>query len=183
MGKKKLGTTLAMCPCPVIVVGAMVNDKPTWTLIAHAGTVAHSHLMIPIRRKHYINQGIQAAKKLSVNFVDESWLAEADRMGIVSGHKEDKSGAFAWSMGEHGAPMIDEAKLSVECEVVDQFELESFDHFICKMLETYANEGILNAQGRIDYDIFKPVLFEGPTMGYYLTGEKVGDCGRMNQGI
>ena len=39
-----IGVTLALYPCPVIVVGAMVNDKPTWTLVAHAGTVAHSHL-------------------------------------------------------------------------------------------------------------------------------------------
>ena len=41
MAKKNIGATLALYPCPVIVVGAMVNDKPTWTLVAHAGTVAH----------------------------------------------------------------------------------------------------------------------------------------------
>ena len=45
MAKKNIGATLALYPCPVIVVGAMVNDKPTWTLVAHAGTVAHTHLM------------------------------------------------------------------------------------------------------------------------------------------
>ena len=27
---------------------------------------------------------------------------------------------------------------------------------------------------------FKPVLFEFPTYEYFVTGEKVGDCGRMN---
>ncbi len=30
MSKKNIGATLALYPCPVIVVGAMVNDKPTW---------------------------------------------------------------------------------------------------------------------------------------------------------
>ena len=29
MSKKNIGVTLALYPCPVIVVGAMVNDKPT----------------------------------------------------------------------------------------------------------------------------------------------------------
>ena len=48
MSKKNIGATLALYPCPVIVVGAMVNDKPTWTLVAHAGTVAHSHLMVSL---------------------------------------------------------------------------------------------------------------------------------------
>lgn len=89
--KKNIGAQLALYPCPVIVVGAMVNGKPTWTLVAHAGTVAHSHLMVSLIHAHYINQGILENKKLSVNVVDESWLKEADRMGVISGNQEDKS--------------------------------------------------------------------------------------------
>ena len=30
--KKNIGAQLALYPAPVIVVGAIVNDKPTWTL-------------------------------------------------------------------------------------------------------------------------------------------------------
>lgn len=96
--KKNIGATLALYPSPVIVVGAMVDDKPAWTLVAHAGTVAHSHLMVSLVHAHYINKGILENKKLSVNVVDESWLKAADRMGTVSGNKEDKSGAFAWTI-------------------------------------------------------------------------------------
>ena len=117
MSKKNIGATLALYPCPVIVVGAMVNDKPTWTLVAYAGTVAHSPLMVSLVQAHYINQGIRENKKLSVNVVDESWLKDADRMGTISGNKVDKSEAFAWTMGENGAPLIDEAKVSIECEM------------------------------------------------------------------
>ena len=95
MSKKNIGATLALYPCPVVVVGAMVNNKPTWTLVAHAGTVAHSHLMVSLVQAHYINQGIRDNKKLSVNVVDESWLMDADRMGTISGNKVDKSEAFA----------------------------------------------------------------------------------------
>ena len=64
MSKKNIGATLALYPCPVIVVGAMANNKPTWTLVAHAGTVAHSHLMVSLVQAHYINQGIRENKKL-----------------------------------------------------------------------------------------------------------------------
>ena len=159
MSKINIGATLALYPCPVIVVGAMVNERPTLTLVAHAGTVAHSHLMVSLVQAHYINQGIRESKRLSVNVVDESWLAKADRMGTVSGNKVDKSGEFAWTMGENGAPLIDEAKVSIECEVDGNYELEHFDHFICKILATYADEEVLNEQGKIDYHAFKPVLF------------------------
>ena len=67
MSKKNIGSTLALYPCPTIVVGAFVDEKPTWTLVAHAGTVAHSHLMVSLVKSHYINKGINANKKLSVN--------------------------------------------------------------------------------------------------------------------
>lgn len=83
-------------------------------------------------------------------------------------------------MGEHGAPLIDDAKVSIECEVDGNYELEHFDHFICKILATYADEAVLNEKGKIDYHTFKPVLFEFPTYEYFVAGEKVGNCGKMN---
>lgn len=179
--KKNIGAALALYPSPVIVVGAMAENKPTWTLAAHAGTVAHSHLMISLVQAHYINKGIRDNKILSVNVVDESWLKEADRMGVVSGNKTDKSDAFEYTIGENGAPLINAAKVSIECEVDGNYELEHFDNFICKILATYADEEILNEKGKINYHAFKPVLFEFPTYEYFVTGDKVGDCAKMNQ--
>lgn len=179
MAKKNIGAALALYPSPVIVVGAMVEGKPTWTLAAHTGTVAHSHLMVSLVQAHFVNKGIRETKKLSVNVVDESWLSQADRMGTISGNKTDKSEAFKWTMGENGAPLIDDAKVSIECEVDGNYELEHFDNFICKILATYADESVLNEKGRINYHVFKPVLFEFPTYEYFVTGGKVGDCGRM----
>ncbi len=138
--KKNIGAQLVLYPAPVIVVGAIVNDKPTWTLVAHAGTMAHSHLMVSLVHAHYINQEIIESKKLSVNIVDEAWLKEADRMGVISGNKEDKSESFAYTIGENGALLIDDAKVSIECEVDGNYELENFDNFVCKIVATYAKK-------------------------------------------
>ena len=138
--KKNIGAQLALYPAPVIVVGAIVNDKPTWTLVAHAGTMAHSHLMVSLVHAHYINQEIIESKKLSVNIVVEAWLKEADRMGVISGNKEDKSESFAYTIGENGALLIDDAKVSIECEVDGNYELENFDNFVCKIVATYAKK-------------------------------------------
>lgn len=138
--KKNIGAQLALYPAPVIVVGAILNDKPTWTLVAHAGTMAHSHLMVSLVHAHYINQEIIESKKLSVNIVDEAWLKEADRMGVISGNKEDKSESFAYTIGENGALLIDDAKVSIECEVDGNYELENFDNFVCKIVATYAKK-------------------------------------------
>ncbi len=174
MSKKNIGATLALYPSPLIVVGAMVDGKPTWTLVAHAGTMAHSHLMVSLVQAHYINKGIRESGKLSVNVVDASWLKAADKMGTVSGNKTDKSEAFSWTMGENGAPLIDDARVSIECEGNGNHELEHFDHFICRILAVYADETVLNEKGRINDHVFKPVLFEFPTYEYFVTGDKAG---------
>ena len=60
------------------------------------------------------------------------------------------------------------------------YELENFDNFIGKILATYADESVLNGAGKIDYHVFKPVLFEFPTYEYFVTGDKVGNCAKMN---
>lgn len=178
--KKNIGAELALYPAPVVVVGAMVDGKPNWTLVAHVGTVAHSHLMMSMVQAHYTNKGIHENKVFSVNIVDESWLKEADRMGVISGNKEDKSGAFAYTVGENGAPLINAAKVSVECGLEHVFVIQGFDNFVGKILATYADETVLNDARKINYHVFKPVLFEFPSYEYFVTGDKVGNCAKMN---
>lgn len=177
--KKNIGAALALYPSPVIVEGALVEGKPTWTLAAHAGIMAHSHLMVSLMQAHYVNKGIRENQVFSVNVVDASWLAEADRMGVISGNKQDKSEAFAYTIADHGAPLIDQAKVSIECEVNDTYELEHFDNFISKILATYVDENVLTDKDKIDHHTFKLALFEFPTYEYFEVGDKVGDCGRM----
>ena len=178
--KKNTGAQLALYPAPVTVVGAMVDGKPNWTLVAHAGVMAHSHLMLSMVKAHYTNKGIRENKVVSVNIVDASWLKEADRMGCISGNKEDKSGAFAFTVGEKGAPLIDAAKVSIECEVEDIYDLQGFDNFICRITGTYVDDGVLTEKDKIDYRKFKPALFQFPTYEYLETGDVLGACMKMN---
>ena len=41
---------------------------------------------------------------------------------------------------------------------------------------TYAEESVLTPEGKIDYRVLKPVLFEMPTYEYLRTGEVIGKC-------
>ena len=102
--KKNIGKNLALYPTPLVVVGAMVDGKPNWTLVGHLGILGHDHVMVSMAAPHYSNKGIKEHKSLSINIVDEAILARADYAGYVSGSKEDKSELFPWSVGENGAP-------------------------------------------------------------------------------
>ena len=167
---------MALYPTPAVVVGSMVNEKVNWLLVGHLGIIGHDRIMVSLHKAHYSNQGIRAAGKLSVNIVNEAMLPQADYVGCVSGAKVDKSAVFDYQLGEEGTPVIAESPLTMECEVVDNYEIDTFDSFICKILNTYADESVLDAQGKIDYARLKPVLFEMPTYSYLRTGDMIGKC-------
>ena len=64
----------------------------------------------------------------------------------------------------------------MECDVVNIYETEGFDNFICSVANTYAAPDVLDADGKLDYTRLKPVLFEFPTYSYMATGEVIGRC-------
>lgn len=179
--KKQIGNTLALYPTPLVVVGAMINEKPNWLLVGHLGIIGHDQVMVSLAKPHYTNQGIKASLALSVNIVDEAMLPKADYTGCVSGSKQDKSEVFEYQISEAGAPMINAAPVSMSCTVEDIYETEGFESFICKIAATYAEESVLTPEGKINYHVLKPVLFEMPTYEYLRTGEVIGKCMSFGQ--
>ena len=166
MEKKLIGNTLALYPMPLTVVGAEVDGRVNWLVVAHVGVIGHDRILVSMSQSHYTNRGIRASRKLSVNLVSHEMLPEADYVGSVSGAREDKSQAFAWHRGANGAPVIDRSPLTMACDVVDIYETEGFDNFICSIAATYALPEVLDERGRLDYTRLKPVLFEFPTYSY-----------------
>ena len=174
--KKNVGAQLALYPMPATVIGAMDGDKPTWTLVAHVGIIGHDHVLVSLNANHFINTCIKKTKKLSINIVTENFLPTADYVGSASGAKEDKSGLFAYTVGDSGAPMIDASPVTLECSVEDIYETPGFESFICTIDGTYVDEDCLTSKEKVDYRKVKPVLFEFPTYEYLKTGDVIGKC-------
>lgn len=174
--KKNIGSQLALYPTPVTVIGAMNEDKPTWTLVAHIGIIGHDRVLVSLAAQHFINDVIKKGQKLSINIVDEGILPQADYAGAVSGAKSDKSGLFEYELGEEGTPIIKKSPLVMECTVIDRYDTPGFESFICTISGTYVEERCLNDAGKVDYHELKPVLFEFPTYEYLKTGDVLGKC-------
>ncbi len=174
--KKQIGNTLALYPTPLVVVGAMIEEKPNWVLVGHIGIIGHDRVMVSLAKPHYTNQGIKASRALSINIVDEVLLPKADYVGCFSGRERGKSEVFPYQIGEGGAPLINAAPVSMSCSVEDIYETEGFESFICKIAATYAEESALTPAGKLDYRALKPVLFEMPTYEYLKTGDVIGKC-------
>lgn len=176
MDKKNIGSLLALYPKPLTVVGVEVDSKVNWLIVGHTGIIGHDRILVSMSKSHYTNQGIRESKKLSINLVSREMLPEADYVGSLSGASVDKSQVFAYHWGENGTPVIDASPLTMECNVVDLFETDDFDNFICSVTNTYAAIDVLDNDGKLDYTKLKPVLFEFPTYSYLATGEVIGKC-------
>ena len=174
--KQNIGSVLALYPKPMTVIGAEVNGKVNWLVVGHTGIIGHDRILVSMSKSHYTNQGIMESKKLSVNLVSREMLPKTDYVGRVSGASVDKSEVFAYHWGENGSPVIDASPLTMECDVVDIYETERFDNFVCSIANTYAAPYVLDDKGKLDYTRLKPVLFEFPTYSYLATGEIIGKC-------
>lgn len=174
--KQNIGSMLALYPKPMTVIGAEVDGKVNWLVVSHTGIIGHDRILVSMSKSHYTNQGIRASKKLSVNLVSREMLPMADYVGSVSGASMDKSKVFEYHWGENGTPVLDASPLTMECDVVDIYETEGFDNFVCSIANTYAAPDVLDDSGKLDYARLKPVLFEFPTYSYLATGEIIGKC-------
>ena len=181
MTKKNIGNKLALYPKPLTVVGAEAEGKVNWLVVGHMGIIGHDRILVSMNKNHYTNRGIRKSKKLSINLVSREMLPKADYVGSVSGVSVDKSGVFEYHWGENGTPVIDVSPLTMECDVVDIYETEGFDNFICSIANTYAAPDVLDSNGRLDYTKLKPVLFEFPTYSYIATGEIIGKCLKLDK--
>lgn len=180
-GKKNIGSMIALYPKPLTIVGAEVDGKVNWLVVGHTGIIGHDRILVSMSKKHHTNQGIRQSNKLSVNLVSREILHKADYVGSVSGTSVDKSDVFKYHWGEYGTPVIDASPLTMECNVEDIYETEGFDNFVCSVVNTYADNYILDDNGNLDYTLLKPVLFEFPTYSYIATGEVIGKCFNLDK--
>lgn len=179
--KRNIGTGLALYPTPLVVVGVMANEKPNWVLVGHLGIMGHDRIMVSLAANHYTNRWIKENNILSVNIVSEDILKKADYVGSVSGKDTDKSQVFDYHTGDAGAPIINDSPVVIECTVDDIYKTPGFESFILKISNTYADEEVLNENGKIDYRKLKPVLFEFPTYEYLKTGDVIGKCLKLDE--
>lgn len=181
MGKKNVGNLLALYPKPMTVVGAEVEGKVNWLVVGHTGVIGHDRILVSMSNKHYTNRGIRKSKKLSINLVSREMLPKADYVGSVSGAAVDKSHVFDYHIGANGTPVIDASPLTMECDVVNIYETDGFDNFICSVVNTYAAPDVLDSDGKLDYTRLKPVLFTFPGYSYLATGEVIGKCLKLDK--
>jgi flavin reductase (DIM6/NTAB) family NADH-FMN oxidoreductase RutF len=148
---------------PAVIVGAMVNGRPNYLTLGCFGlmSIAKPTVSIMSGKSHYTNAGIRETGYFSVNVPSPDLVRETDYVGLVSGHKVDKSGLFKSFFGSvDTAPMIEECPVNLLCRVVKTDELPNVpghEIFYGEVLEVYVSQDCM-IDGQPDTGKINPLL-------------------------
>jgi flavin reductase (DIM6/NTAB) family NADH-FMN oxidoreductase RutF len=174
-------------PFPAMIVGAMVNEKPTYTTVGAGGCACLAPVLcVSLKNTHYITEGIVQTGSFSVNIPGAALVKETDYCGIASGKNVDKSRLFTpffdsagqipgkdtdvsgnettlscngtpASINGTSAPMIEECPLNFLCKVCDSIEIRGFTMFFGDIVAAFVNEDC-TTQGQPDPLKIDPII-------------------------
>lgn len=164
---------------PVAVIGCEVEGRANFVTVGYISRVNMNPPMlgISLNKKHYSCRGIAEGKGFSVNYVAGDLLRQADRAGLVSGAREDKSGLFETCAGDiPGAPVLTRAVLAHQCKLAETVLLPTHILYIGEIVSTWAQEADLDSAGRMDFTRRRPLFLSMPDNHYFELGPVAGDA-------
>ena len=178
--KRELPAYAVLPPCPVTVVCTYdADEKPNGLAVSWTGIAVSEppHVMIAVRPGRYSHAALCERGEFTMNIPSENQMCQADYFGITSGRKTNKFEDLGLTPmpAEHvHAPMIAEFPLSLECRVVSRQEIGSHSVFIAEILAVHADERILDAEGKIDVVLLRPLAYDHAKYLYLAQGQVLG---------
>jgi flavin reductase (DIM6/NTAB) family NADH-FMN oxidoreductase RutF len=174
----KPGAT-ALYPLPAVLVSCGV-EKPNIITLAWVGTVCSDPpaVAIAVRPSRHSHSLIAQAGEFVVNLPGADQVQVVDHCGQVSGRDVDKWAACHLTpvpASQVRAPLIAECPIALECRVLHRLPLGSHDLFVGQVLAVQVEEGVLNAQGGVDYERAHLLAYAGGH--YYDLGRRLGQYG------
>ncbi len=176
MEKMKIGPSTLLFPMPAVLVGTEVEGKANFMTVAWCGIAAHvpPAITVAIRKERYSLKGITAHGAFSVNVPKADMVKVVDYCGIYSGSKQDKSGLFTIFSGTlHGAPLIEECPLNLECKVIHTLDLGSHTLVVGQIVETHVSQDCMRGK-HVDPAKIDPLVYTTSTQVYQRLGAIVG---------
>ena len=164
---------------PVLIVGTYDQNGTPNAMNAAWGTVCDTaQVSICLSATHKTVKNLLETKAFTVGIADAKNVVPADYVGVVSANnvidKIEKAGWTTIKSEFVNAPIIQELPLVLECKLVS-YDVES-EICIGEVVNVSVDEDILDQNGKVDLNKFKPICYDCDTHGYYTLGEKVGQA-------
>jgi flavin reductase (DIM6/NTAB) family NADH-FMN oxidoreductase RutF len=177
--KNSLGAKIIVPVAPVWVVGTYDREgKPNVMTAAWAGVCCSSPpcIYVSLRKATYTYGNLVERKAFTVSIPSETYVKEADYVGIASGKNSNKFSATGLAPVKSDlvdAPYVKEFPLVFECKVIKIIEIGLHTEFIGEIMDVKADSSVLTEENRLDVEKVKPILWSSPNGTYYRVGENL----------
>lgn len=175
--KKKINTTSAIFPMPVLMIATYNDDGSVNVMNAAWGTMLErDQVILNLTESHKTVKNIRKRKAFTVSIADSKHTVQADYFGMVSGNntqdKFENSGLTVTKSENVDAPIVNEFPICMECELL---EGESNWGIVGKVVNTLVDEEVMT-DGNVDIKLLEAIAFDPFTNGYYKVCERVGNA-------
>ncbi len=162
--KKSIGNNVIFTPLPVLIIATYDEQgNPNAMNAAWGGQISFHEIELNLS-SHKSTDNIKLKQAFTVSFADKKHLKEVDYFGLVSGRKVvnkiEKAGMHVTKSEFVDAPVIEEFPLTLECEVEKIEPLGHDVHIVAKVVNTLADESILDTDGKVDIDKIEPLVYD-----------------------
>lgn len=186
MAKRELKLRAVVAPTETVIVSAYdENGKADACTLAFYMVSSHVPPCVTIginaTQKRKTLEDILETKAFVLGFPGADQVREADYIGVESGYNADKleNAGFTVSKARTvNAPVINELRLSLECEVVHTVTVGSHMLLTGEVKNILAEESILNENGRVLLDRLDPLIYDEEQGQYLSLGGQVADAFR-----
>ncbi len=184
MTKKELKLRAVVSPSETVIVSAYdEEERPQACTLAFYMVSSHIPPCVTIginaTQRRRTLQAILNNKAFVLSFPGTDQIRETDYLGVESGYDTDKLANIGYTVSDAAAvhaPIINEMRLSLECEVIHTVTIGSHMQVIGEVRRILADTSILNERDRIDLDKLKPILYDEEQMRYLTIGETAADA-------
>lgn len=181
MSKVPFSPSTMVYPAPAVMVscGTDESDQNIIT-IAWTGTVNSKPPMafVSIRKERHSHHIIKDNGGFVINLTNEALVFATDFCGVKSGRDINKFKHLNLTpvpATKVKAVMIEEAPVSIECEVKQIIELGSHDMFIAQVVAIHVDETLMDSDGKLRLEKSNPIVYAHGE--YYGIGEAIGRFG------
>lgn len=181
MSKVPFSPSTMVYPAPAVMVSCGAEESEFNIItIAWTGTVNSKPPMayVSIRKERHSHDIIKRNGGFVINLTNEELAFATDFCGVKSGRDVNKFkhlNLTAKAATKVKAVMIEEAPVSIECEVKQIIELGSHDMFLAEVVAIHVDERLMDEGGKLCLERAKPIVYAHGE--YYGIGEAMGRFG------
>lgn len=173
--KKELKVSTLFYPLPVLLIGTFDKDgNPDRRNAAWGGVYEEDKVILSLSSDHKTTENIKEKGVFSLSFAPLGREKEADYVGRVSAKAvkdKVKKAGFGSRKDVDGCPLFDKLPLTLVCKA-DHFDDNG--NLVGKIRKVFADEEILDKDGKVDVTLLKPLAFDPSLNQYYVRDKVVG---------